>query len=88
MDAAIYQTTAGTGPTTMQIRNVDNGNVDMLSPVLTIDSGDKNSYDAAVQAVVDMATDLVTLGDHISIDVDAVAAGSLGHGIVITFGVG
>lgn len=88
LDAAIYQTTVGTGPTLMQIRNVDNGNVDMLNVQLTIDSGEKNSYDAAVQPVVDMATDLVRMGDHIAIDIDAVATGSLGHGIVITFGVG
>lgn len=80
-----YNTTAGTGATTVQVRN-ETGAVDMLSTPITIDSGDLNSKDASVQPVVDAGNATVNWGDHIAIDMDAVGTGSMGFGVVLFFG--
>ena len=65
--------TAGTtGTTDIQVRNVT-GTADMLSTVITIDSGDTGSDTATAAAVIDAANDDVSTNDLIAIDVDAVS---------------
>jgi len=65
--------TAGTtGTTDIQVRNVT-GTADMLSAVITIDSGDTGSDTATAAAVIDAANDDVSTNDLIAIDVDAVS---------------
>ena len=66
--------TAGTtGTTDIQVHNV-NGAVNMLSTILTVDSGETGSDTAAVPAVIDTANDDVSTNDIIRIDMDAIAA--------------
>lgn len=81
--------TAGTGDTTVQVRNMGLDSVGpyMLSTEITIDSGEVNSMDAATQPVVDEDNDDIAWGDHLAIDVLTVATGALGLGVVLTFGV-
>jgi len=64
--------TAGTtGTLDVQIHNVTQA-VDMLSTVLTIDSGETDSEDAATPYVIDTANDDIATGDIIRVDIDAV----------------
>lgn len=86
VDAQAYHVTAGTGTTTVQIRNITQA-VDMLSTPVTIDTGDLDSYDAATPPVIDVANDLVTVQDQIGIDIDGVQASAEGLYVVITFGI-
>ena len=87
--AEAYVVTAGTGDTTVQVRNMGLDSIGpyMLSTEITIDSGEVNSMDAATQPVVDEANANVVWGDHLAIDVLTVATGALGLGVVLTFGV-
>lgn len=83
-----FITTPGTGATTINMRLLQNGGTDlgdMLTTAITIDSGERNSKDAAVQPVVDTTNALVAHGDHISFDVDAAADGSSGLGVYCYF---
>lgn len=65
--------TAGTtGVTSFQIHNVTQA-ADMLSTVVSIDSGETTSATAATAAVIDTANDDVATNDVIRIDCDAVA---------------
>lgn len=70
--AAQVQTAGTTGTTDIQIHNVTQA-VDMLTTVITIDSGETDSSTAATAAVIDTANDDVATGDQIRIDVDAVS---------------
>lgn len=71
VSASVY--TAGTtGTTDVQIRNKTD-TADMLSTVITIDSGETDTSTAATAAVVDTNNDDVATGDIIAIDVDAVS---------------
>lgn len=64
--------TAGTtGTQSIQIHNVTQA-ADMLSTLITIDTGEKTSYTAATPPVIDATNDDVATGDEIRIDVDAV----------------
>jgi len=70
--AAQVQTAGITGTTDIQIHNVTD-NVDMLSTVLTVDSGETDTLTAATAAVIDTTKDDVATGDSIRFDVDAVS---------------
>jgi hypothetical protein len=70
--AAAVQTAGTTGTTDIQIHNVTD-TADMLSTVITIDSGETDSSTAATAAVINTATDDVATGDILRIDVDAVS---------------
>jgi hypothetical protein len=64
--------TAGTTNTLdIQINNVTSG-ADILSTVLTVDSGETGSDTAATAAVINASEDDLTLNDLIRVDVDAV----------------
>ncbi|RKX65682.1 MAG: hypothetical protein DRP42_04350, partial [Tenericutes bacterium] len=65
--------TAGTtGTTDIQFNNVTNSE-DILSTVLTIDSGETGSDTAATPAVIDTGTYTVKTNDLIRVDVDSVS---------------
>lgn len=84
--ANAYVTTVSTsGMPTIQVRNITNGNVDMLSTPITIDANEFTSYSAATPSVVDGANDGVTTGQLLAIDVDAAGTGAKGMGIILTF---
>lgn len=75
--------TAGTTNTTdIQVRN-DTQAADMLSTVITIDSGETGSDTAATPAVIDTANDDVATNDLIAIDVDAIST-TPAKGLVVT----
>jgi Collagen triple helix repeat (20 copies) len=74
--AEAFNSTAGLGDTTIQLRLVGVG--DMLSTPITITATDKNSRDALTQPVVDPTNDLVAWGDHIAVDLDAASGYGLG----------
>lgn len=79
-----YVTTVSTsGKPTIQLRKV--GGADMLSTKCEIDANEKNSKDAAIQPVINTATDDVAWGDHIAIDVDVAGTGAKGLGVILTF---
>jgi len=75
--------TAGTTNTTdIQIANVTQA-ADMLSTVITIDSGETGSDTAAAAAVIDAGNDDIADFDVIRIDVDAVST-TPAVGLIIT----
>ena len=76
-----YTKTAGTG-VTVQVRNITNGDVDMLTTPCTINTGEKTSLTAATPAVIDETNNLLAAGDEIAVDVDV---GS-GSGLVVKLG--
>jgi hypothetical protein len=85
-DADAYVTTvSSSGTPTIQIRNITNANVDMLSTLITIDANENTSYTAAVPAVVNTANDNVATGDLITVDVDVAGTGAKGLGIILKF---
>jgi hypothetical protein len=70
---ATAHTAGTTGTMDVQVRRRRNTtNADMLSTVLTIDSGEVSSTSAAASHVIDTLNDDVNEGDTIYIDVDAV----------------
>ena len=83
-DVAAFVTTVGGSVTTIQIRNITQGNVDMLSTALTIDSGEKSSKTAAVRAVIDPTVAEVFEDDQLAIDIDT-AGGGNGLGVILGF---
>ena len=75
--------TAGTTNTTdIQIANVTQG-ADMLSTVITIDSGETGSDTAAAAAAIDTGEDDLTVNDMIRIDIDAVSS-TEAKGLLVT----
>lgn len=77
--------TAGTTNTTdIQIHNVTQ-TADMLSTVLTIDTGETGSDTAATPAVIDTGNDDVAENDVLRIDVDAVST-TAPQGLIVTLG--
>ena len=70
--AANVHTAGTTNTTDVQVRNLTQTQ-DMLSTVITIDSGETDTLTAAAAAVIDTLTDDVATGDSIRIDVDAVS---------------
>lgn len=74
-----------TGTLDIQLHNVTQA-VDMLSTVITVDSGELTSYSAAVAPVVDGANNAVTTGDKIRTDIDAIhTTPSKGLQVILTF---
>jgi len=82
-DARAFVTTVAGGTVTVQVRNIDNGNVDMLSTPITIDAGEKSSRTAATPPVINQANNRVDAGDQLGIDVDV--GGGMGLGVIIGF---
>jgi hypothetical protein len=77
--------TAGTtGTTDIQVNNVTDA-ADMLSTVLTIDSGETGSDTAATPAVIDTGNDDVATNDLLRIDIDAVSS-TAPQGLIMTLG--
>ena len=70
--AAAVNASGTTGTTDIQVHNVTDAN-DMLSTVMTIDSGETDTSTAATAAVINASNDDVATGDIIRIDVDAVS---------------
>lgn len=61
--------TAGTtGTMTIQIRNVNTAH-NLLSTVLSIDSGEKDSITAATQPVINTSYNTISTGDQLRIDI-------------------
>lgn len=85
-----FNGTPGVGTTTIQISNRTRG-IDILSTLITIDSGEISSKTAAVPPII--RTDGIPAANHVHeddqiwIDVDAVGSGSKGLGVYITFGI-
>lgn len=77
--------TAGTtNTTTIQVYNVDNA-VDMLSTLLSVDSGETGSDTAATPAVINTSNDDVDENDVLRIDVDQVSS-TPAVGLIVTLG--
>jgi len=76
---------AGTTATlTVQIANVTDS-VDMLSTLLSVDTGEVGS-DTATAAVINQANDQIQENDIIRVDVDTIQTGTAGKGLYITLG--
>jgi len=82
---AYVTTVSSSGTPTVQVRNITNGNVDMLSTAITIDANEFTSYTAATPSVVNTSNDGVATGDLLAIDVDVAGTGAKGLGIILTF---
>ncbi len=78
------ETAGTTGTMDIQINNAIQA-VDMLSTLLTIDSGETSSKDAAVPAVIDTDNDNVATDDELYVDVDAVQT-TPAEGLIVTLG--
>ena len=78
-------TVSSSGIVQVQLRNISNGNVDMLSTRAQIDAGEFHSGTAATQPVVNVANAAVAHMDRIAIDIDAAGTGALGLGLVAKF---
>tara|TARA_R100000789_G_C2989773_1_gene145779 strand:- start:459 stop:1061 length:603 start_codon:yes stop_codon:yes gene_type:complete len=70
-----------TGTTDIMLRNSTTGN-DMLTTVITIDSGELDSSTAAAAPVVG-SNNLVSTADVIMFDIDAVSSGTAANGLEI-----
>ncbi len=81
-----FISTAGADDLEVQIRQSDpcDTGTDILSTPITIDAGDCNSKDAAVQPVISGGQWDVAWGDHLHIDVDADGDGAKGLGVIVT----
>lgn len=72
------KTVSSSGKPTVQIRNITNGNVDILSTKASIDVGEKSSLTAATPAVINATNSLLAKGDEIAIDIDIAGTGTDG----------
>jgi hypothetical protein len=84
-EVAAYVTTVGTTATTIQFRNKTQGDLDMLSTVLTIDANELRSSAAATPPVINETNERVAFGDFIAIDIDSAGTGAKGLGIRLKF---
>ena len=82
---AAVTSVSSSGLPTIQVRNVTNANVDMLSTRITIDQSEFTSYTAATPRVIDTAADNVATGDLIAIDVDVAGTGAGGLLVNLVF---
>lgn len=82
--AHAFVTTAATGDTLIQIRNISLS-ADMLTTRIKIDSTHYTSYSSTIQPEIDITNASVKTGDLIAVDVDSVAAASKGLGVILTF---
>jgi hypothetical protein len=78
-------TTATAADLTVQLRNVDNGNVNMLSTEAQIDAGDKHSGTSGTPSVVNIANATVSHMDRIAIDITDGGSAAQGLGLVAKF---
>lgn len=78
-------TTAGGGDVTIQAHNITQA-VDMLLTVLSIDSGELDSKDAATAVVIDPDNMVVHWGDQIEFNVIDDGGGALGMNLDVVFG--
>jgi len=74
-----------TGTQDIQIRNVTQAGVNMLTTEITIDTGETGSDEAAIPPVIDAANDDVATNDLIAIDVDVVHT-TPAKGLIVTMG--
>lgn len=81
--ARAFVTTVGGADVVVQLRNITQGDADMLSTPITIEAGETGSRTAATQPVIDAATSEVNDGDLIAIDCDA--ASGMGLGVTVGF---
>lgn len=81
---AEVQTAGTTNTLDIQIANVTQA-ADMLSTVITVDSGETGSDTAAAPPVIDAANDDVATNDLIRIDVDAIHT-TPAKGLLVTLG--
>jgi len=72
------------GAVTVQIRNITQSNLDLLSTRITIDSGEYTSYTAATPPVI-IANQPVATGDRIAVDVDAADGTAEGLAVILRF---
>lgn len=87
IDADGFITTASSsGIVTVQLRNITQGNVDILSTRITIDVGEFTSYTAAAPPVINPANDQVFTGNLIAVDVDVAGTGTRGLGLILKYG--
>ena len=61
--------------------------VDVLSTVVTVDTGEVSSDDAATPYVINTANDDLAAGDVLRIDVDAVHSGTAAQGMAVIVGI-
>jgi hypothetical protein len=86
IDADAYVTTvSSSGLPTVQIKNVTQGNVNMLTTPITIDVGETTSYTAATPPVIDTANDDVATGDLVTVNVPTNGTGAKGLGVILRF---
>lgn len=81
--AQAYVTTAGTGTTSLMIRNVTQAH-DMLNSTLDIGSGELST--CGTLADIDTDNDQVAWCDQIALDIDDAGTGAKGLGVTLTFG--
>jgi len=86
IDADAYVTTvSSSGLPTVQIKNVTQGSVNMLTTPITIDVGETTSYTAATPPVIDIANDDVATGDLIAVNISEIGTGTRGLGVILRF---
>jgi hypothetical protein len=82
-DLGAHVYTAGTtGTTDIMIHNLTQA-VDMLTTVITIDTGETDSSTAAAAPVVDTSNNTVSTADVIRFDIDAISSGTAANGLEI-----
>ena len=85
-DAQAFVSTAATvGTPTIQIRNITQTNVDILSTAITIDTNENTSYTATTPSVINSSNATVSTGDLIAVDVDVAGTSTGGLGVILTF---
>jgi hypothetical protein len=81
---ALVITAGTTGTTDIQLHNVT-GAVDMLTTVITIDSGETGSDTAATPPVINTSNNTVAENDVLRVDIDAVSS-TAPKGLIVTMG--
>jgi len=77
---AFVSTVSSSGKPTIMLKNLATG-LNMLSVALTIDVGEKNSYEALTPHVVNGANAVVATGQLLSIDITTAGTGAKGLGV-------
>lgn len=75
------------GAVTVQIRNITQANLDLLSTEITIDAGEFTSYAVGTTEPVITPDQPVEVGDMIAIDVDAADGTAEGLAVILVFAV-
>jgi len=82
-DLGAHVYTAGTtGTTDIMLHNLTQA-VDMLTTVITIDTGETDSSTAAAAPVVDTDNNQVSTADVIRFDIDAISTGTAANGLEV-----